>query len=443
MLGNMILMKHCNDPAGLRRDAEAVLSANWSGNHMVPSRTLYPHQWSWDAAFTSIGLAHLAPDRAWRDMRSLFEAQWPDGRVPHIVFDPGVPEKDYFPGPDFWDVPPLSGPNGTIRTTGIVQPPVHALAVLLVHRRHPDPQLLRWIYPRLVAQQDYLAKQRDAGGTGLASIVHPWESGLDNSPAWDDALARVPADDTILRRYQRRDTAVAKVSHRPTNADYARFISLAASYRDYGYRDFDLIERRHPFVVECPAFNTLYAGAEHALAEIAAQVGADPGPHLERAGLITQAMAERLFDRRTRMFHALDVRTGERTKARCISGLIPLMLPGLTANVARSLVAQAKSKRFGLGTPLPSYDRTQPDFDPMRYWRGPMWINVNWLILRGLREHGFTAEAAALRQEMLDLVARSGCFEYFHAVTGEGIGTAEFSWTAALTLDLLAEKQES
>ena len=33
--------------------------ANWDGSYTVPSRTLYPHQWSWDSAFVAIGNAQL------------------------------------------------------------------------------------------------------------------------------------------------------------------------------------------------------------------------------------------------------------------------------------------------------------------------------------------------------------------------------------------------
>jgi len=98
--------------AQLWNSAVRVLETNWAGDHMVPSRKLYPHQWSWDAAFIAIGLVYVNPDRAWRDLRGLFEAQWPDGRVPHIVFDPATAEADYFPGPGFWAWPSSSmGPR--------------------------------------------------------------------------------------------------------------------------------------------------------------------------------------------------------------------------------------------------------------------------------------------------------------------------------------------
>ncbi len=38
---------------------------------------------------------------------------------------------------------------------------------------------------------------------------------------------------------------------------------------------------------------------------------------------------------------------------------------------------------------------------------------------------------------MLDLVATAGFREYFHPWTGEGLGAADFSWSAALVLDVL------
>src|SRR3954469_18582624 len=111
--------------AELWNSAVRVLETNWSHDHMVPSRLLYPHQWSWDAAFIAVGLAYVNPSRAWRDLRSLFEAQWPDGRVPHIVFAPATPEGDSSPGPAFGDVPAYAG-RPARGSPGIVQPPMHA-----------------------------------------------------------------------------------------------------------------------------------------------------------------------------------------------------------------------------------------------------------------------------------------------------------------------------
>ena len=437
--------------AEIWNSAARVLDMNWSTDHMVPSRLLYPHQWSWDTAFIAIGLAYVNPTRAWRDLRSLFEAQWPDGRVPHIVFDPATAEDDYFPGPGFWNVPAYAG-RPARGSTGIVQPPLHALAAWEVYRHatahgtecaRQARTELAWLYPRLVAQQEYLTGRRNAGGAGLASVVHPWETGLDNSPAWDAAMAAVPVDMSLLDLYQRRDLEVSDASHRPTDIDYARYVGLVLSYRDGGYSDADLAHR-HDFVVECPSFNAILGAAELALAQIAGVVGADPEMHRARGKKITAAIVERLYDPETRTFRARDVRSGMLSPARCVSGLTPLILPGLPAEHAAAIMAEAESERFGLPAqtdlPAPSYDRTAPDFDTLRYWRGPIWINVNWLLRRGMQLHGYRDRAEELRTAMLRLIHSGGHYEYFHPNTGEGIGAPSFSWTAALSLDMLADR---
>ncbi|MDY7085785.1 MAG: trehalase family glycosidase [Actinomycetota bacterium] len=439
--------------AELWNSAARVLEINWQDDHMVPSRRLYPHQWSWDAAFIAVGLAYVNPGRAWRDLRSLFEAQWPDGRVPHIVFDPATAEADYFPGPAFWSVPPYAN-RPAHGSTGIVQPPLHAVAAWEVYRRasaHGAAHVqqaygeLEWLYPRLVAQQDYLTTRRDLGGGGLAALVHPWESGLDNSPSWDAAMANVPADMSLLTTFRRRDLDVADAAHRPTDRDYARYVGLVLSYRAEQYSDTGLLSR-HAFAVECPSFNAILGAAELALAQIAAVLGltAESDAHRERAQRITTAVVKRLWNPDTRTFHARDVRTGTLSPAHTVSGLMPLMLPGLQPEQVAGVLAEARSERFGLpdetGLPVPSYDRTAPDFDTQRYWRGPVWINVNWLLRRGLLTHGLRDEAEDLRAAMVRLVHRNGHFEYFHPKNGEGLGAPTFSWTAALALDLLADR---
>ena len=86
---------------------------------------------------------------------------------------------------------------------------------------------------------------------------------------------------------------------------------------------------------------------------------------------------------------------------------------------------------------LPSVPPDRPEFEPARYWRGPVWINTNWLVARGLEALGLRDEAQVLVDATLDLVRTAGWHEYFHASSGEGLGGGDFSWTAALVTDLL------
>jgi hypothetical protein len=398
--------------------AAAVLDGNWLGSSTVPSRSLYPHQWSWDSAFIAIGLRHLAPARARRELSTLFSAQWPDGRVPHIVFDPGTPPEAYFPGPSFW----RAG-----RTSGLVQPPVHARAALAVHEAGPDHAFLAALYPKLVAWHEYLRVSRDAGGRGLAAIVHPWESGMDNSPAWDAPLARV----TPSSGFVRRDLQHGAAADRPSDEDYGRYVRLAAAYRDSGYRDFG------DFVVEDPGFNAILADAELALAEIAEVLDLPSDAHREAAARIAKALQESLWD--DGFFFARDVRTGSLIRRHTCAGLLPLLLPDLA--VAPALLATATGPRFGLGRVhgVPSHDLTAPEFDAGRYWRGPSWCNVGWLVRHGLLRHGEHALASRLGDDHVETAVRTDFAEYVDPLTGQGHGARSFSWTAALTLDLLAQ----
>ncbi|RPF27022.1 MGH1-like glycoside hydrolase domain-containing protein [Georgenia muralis] len=421
-------------PGGAAALAARQLSGSWTGTHTVPAAGLYPHQWSWDSAFIAVGLRHVAPDRAMTELETLLAAQWADGRVPQIVYDLAR-DDDYSPGAQFWRSRDLPG-SPAAATAGFVQPPVHAWAALLVHRAAPELSRARGFlagaYPRLVAWHEYLRTRRDRGGAGLAAVVHPWESGTDNSPLWDEALARVP--DTPRTAIRRPDLAHAGPGERPGAKEYARYYWLAERYRDHRCDDRD---QGHPFVLEDPAFNALWARSELALAEMAGELRADPRPHLDRAGEIGGSL-ERLWDEELGLYVAHDVVADRPARRATVNGLVPLVLPDLPR--ARTLVETLRGPGFlGAGAVLvPSYDLRAPDADRALYWRGPAWFNMTWLVIDGLRRHGETALAAHLTGPFVDLAVRGGFPEYVDPVDGEPHGTRHFSWTAALTLDLAA-----
>ena len=431
--------------ARIAAGARAVLDANWLGASTLPSRLLYPHQWSWDSAFIALGRSWYDEARAHQELRSLFGAQWGNGKVPHIVFNPTVAEDAYFPGPTFWESSKRSADAPrVVETSGITQPPIHARAALEMHRHARDVEasvaFLRWLYPRLVAEHDYLARHRDPAGIGLAVIVHPWESGLDNSPVWDRDLTEMVIPDGAIPPYVRHDLAHGDPKDRPTDEAYDRFVFLAARYRDSGYDDGALFDNI-PFVVAGPLFNAIYLWSEHALADIATVIGSDARRHREAADRIHRALLDRLWDPETKRFCALDVPRMERGDEDTIVSFAPLLDPDLPREQVEAIVAALHSASFQpdrkISYIVPSYDLLGAAFDERRYWRGPVWINTNWLLLSALRQHGYHSEAEAIALSSVRLVEKSGFHEYFDPFDGTGFGTDGFGWTAALTLDIV------
>lgn len=419
--------------------AVRVLDDNWTGRATLPSREQYPHQWSWDSGFISIGLAHVAPDRARAELTSLFRSQWSSGRVPQIVFDEN--SEGYFPGPQFWQSETASGQA----TSGIVQPPIHARAALAAHCADPETShaegFLKSLFPRLQAWHAYLIEQRDLGGGGLAAIVHPWESGLDNSPAWDFVLARTTVADATS--FDRRDTTHVEAEHRPTDADYQAYVALASRYRDSGYTDADTAA--HDFLVEDPLFNALLLDAELCMASIATELGVDGTAHIDAARAVHDGLMRRLWDSAARRFAARDVHTGTLSDVATIGSLMPLLDPWLSPDVRDAVAKLATSDQFagGCDYPMPSTPLTSDRFDRRRYWRGPAWINTNWLMWLAARRAGLDELADRIARTSLALVTAHGFREYFDPLSGEGLGAHEFSWTAALTLDFLAARSNS
>ena len=83
---------------------------------------------------------------------------------------------------------------------------------------------------------------------------------------------------------------------------------------------------------------------------------------------------------------------------------------------------------------LASWDPAHPGFEPKRYWRGPIWAVVNFLVALGLSETGRPDLVARVTADTRKLIEREGFYEYFDPVTGAGLGGGDFSWTAAMWL---------
>lgn len=408
--------------------ARAILRANDRGGYTIPTKRLYPFQWNWDSGFCALGFATFDEARAWQELAMLFRGQWQDGLLPHIVFHQESP--DYFPGPEVWGV------NRTPATSGITQPPVAATIVRLLLDAAVDragaEDAARALYPKLLAAHRWWVEARDPEETGLVVIYHPWESGMDNSPAWDTPLARVP--ETRNRTYQRRDTAHVDASQRPRQAEYDRYMFLVELFRSHDYAPAALY-RESPFRVVDLGVNSILQRATTDLAALAERFGTIEEQRWLAARIVLGHTAfEGLWSKEAGRYCSLDTRGDGLIPVATSASFLPLYAgvvpPERSINLGRDLEAWGTRTAFL----VPSSDPTAPGFDARRYWRGPIWAVVNWMIADGLIRSGLNALAERVRRDTGRLIEDQGFFEYFDPTTGAGLGGGDFSWTAAMYL---------
>lgn len=417
-------------PAETVSAAVAVLRENDRGAYTVPTRGLYPFQWNWDSCLTALGQSHFDEGRAFTEIETLFAHQWPDGMVPHIVFHEA--DDGYFPGPSVWAT------GRPTPTSGITQPAVASFAVRRLWDRSPDQGAIaprvRALLPKLAAWHRWFFASRDPHGEGLVAILHPWESGRDNSIDWDEAFERVPTEG--IAPYTRRDTQHADPAHRPTKAQYDRYLWLVEHFRGLGWDNAKLHDAS-PFRVVDPGYNAILLRACADLADLAGSLGADEIA-AENRGFAERGLAamDGLWSAAHGQYLCRDRTTGRLIDSPSVAGLLAAFaaIPrGRAEALAARIDAIAAQARFI----VPSHDPADPRFDARRYWRGPVWLVVNYMIADGLARAGASATAERITASSLELIRESGFAEYYDPMDGAALGGGRFTWTAAMVLEFL------
>lgn len=430
--------------------AQGVLAHNWTGSFTKPTEHLYPHQWNWDSGFIAIGYGHYDFERAVTELKSLYRGQWRNGMLPHIVFRED-PQSRYFPGPDFWETHRAEDAPTAAMTSGITQPPVQGWALWHIVRATKDRRRAREVVnellPLIRAQHEYLYLYRDPNKEGLVYVRHPWESGTDNSPAWDDALKRFDPSEVVLPVYQRQDNQIGKVNHRPTQRDYDYYVYLLDVYRRYSYEE-GALESHCPFRIQDPMFNAILARSGECMSELAEWVGAPTDSWVRQSTMTRRALYDKLWDPQRGTFDAWDLAIEQRIPLETNSGLIPIIAGSLPNDEVAPLLRRIESPAFS-GEPqspaflIPTLALNDPRLDIEKYWRGPVWINMNWMLYEGLLRYGAYDTAARIREDSLHLIQTYGFQEYFlpyqqlPAGVAPHLGAGKFSWTASLCIDWL------
>jgi len=370
--------------------AERVLRGSWVEGerdgfryrYTRPSPSRYPWQWYWDSCFAAIVWRRFAPERARAELESLLGAQRPDGFIGHTIF---------------W-----GSPVSLVRLAFYNVASRAALQTLTI-----QPPLLAWAWriavgdpaqePRIAAQIEWLAANRDLEGDGLLWIVQPDESGLDASPKFEPVWGR------------RSNGRIG-------------FPLLVRANRKLGWDARRLRERGRPLLCET-LVNTMWSLSLQAMGRPSA----------------TPALVERLWDERSGLFLDEVQPGGARPGVVTWASLSPLALPDLPEEIGRRLVEQHLLNELEFLTPVapPSVAASEPSYEPdggrgpiRRYWRGPTWVNSAWMVWLGLRRLGYEREAQRLAEGVMSAAVREGLREYYDPNTGKGLGATDFAWSA-------------
>ena len=437
-----------SEPAEIIAAAKEVLRVSSRGDYTIPAAGLYPHQWLWDSCFIAIGIRHYDIERAQKEIKSLLRGQWRNGMLPHMIFVPG---REHYRDRELWRSWLNVNAPDKLSTSGITQPPMLAEAVVKIGEKLSTPERRSWyksIYPHLLAHHQWLYNDRDPHDEGLTLQIHPWETGLDNTPPWMGALheSKVPLWISIVSsnffkpfvKAIRRDMRFARSGERLTTFETVVLYGEQRRLRRKNY-DMDKILGHSLFAIEDLMFNCILIRANTHLRHIAATVGKKLPEKLQESMRKTEAAMETLWDNDSKQYYSRDFISHNLIIEPSIAALMPLYAGTITKERASEVVKLLRDKKaFGAKFPVPSVPLDSKWFDPHRYWQGPVWINTNWLIIDGLRRYGFEEEAEHIKLQMLQMIKKSGFYEYFSPLDGSPAGSRTLSWSAALMIDLLS-----
>lgn len=376
-------------PPVLVDSARAVMVEHWrERGYTVPNARVYPHQWLWDSCFHSVIWAHLGePERATGELRSLFARQHDDGFVPHMT---------YWEHPDlhasFWGRPAASS---------ITQPPMygHALAELVRLGVTVDDELVE----RAAAGLDFLVGAR-RGDRALVPILHPWESGCDDSPRWDRWAGEGRTAETW---YRRKGELVATLERTAGGSSVAN----------------------PAFEVEAAGFNALVLFNAAELASIGGGSG-----RTDALGRMRDALDRRWDETAVTWRDSDDPAPPTRT----LEALLPVLVTDREDAVDAAFGQILDDRAFGGACGPAQVHRDEPAYDPTAYWRGPAWPQLTYLLWVAARRRGRADDAERLATALVRGAERSGLAEYWEPDTGAGLGAVPQSWAALAAVVSLA-----
>ena len=408
--------------------AQKTLIGNRKKGYTLPTNNkLYPAQWNWDSAFIALGYSYFNLNFALKEIKTLLDGQWKDGMIPHILFHDT--NTNYYPNHTAWSC------GNKIHSSGITQPPVLASILKQIVDKNKITKKqkieIKKFIIKIKKSHEWFIKYRDPKKTGLVSILHPWESGYDNSSLWDGPMSKVKIEKNI--QYKRADNKVVNPEHRPLNIDYDRYVTIKNDLRKKKYNPKKIFNTALFNVVDI-GFNSIFLKANKDLVILLKKFNLDSSKIIKYVKL-TERNILRYFDKKKGAFFSFDLRNKKKISVPSITNYLVLFADINNHKINNVLIKNLKKHNVKEKYFFSSIKPTHRSFEEKRYWRGPVWVNCNWFICKGLinKDEKYSKK---IKQSTIKLVEKKGFHEYYSCKNGKPMGANNFSWSAALYLDL-------
>jgi hypothetical protein len=266
---------------------------------------------------------------------------------------------------------------------GESQPPLIAWSAWNLHRMGTNRALLGDLFDPLVRNLDWWMRERDYNHDGVVEYQAALESGWDDSPRWDKG----------------------RVSALDLNA-------------------FLIVHTR-------------------CLARMAAELGRpeEAARLSERARHHAQRVVEYLYCKEDGLFYDRRLEDGAWVKVLTPACFLPLWagvpLPEAQARAMIEKYLLAPEHFFG-EYPFPVVAYSDPEYRAGAWWRGPIWVNISYLMLEVLDAYGYAAQRDQAADRLVAMITRNlRPHELFDSKTGQGLGVVDYGWTSASMLRLL------
>lgn len=406
-----------------------TLTTNWRSaagdllhDGVVPSMSYkwFIGMWAWDSWKQAVATARFDGELAKNNIRALFDYQ--------ITEDDELRPQDAGTIIDciFYNKDGARGDDGGNWNERNSKPALAAWSVWNVYEATGDVEFLEEMYPKLVDYHNWWYGNRDHDKNGIAEyggMIHEynnskeeiilaaaWESGMDNAPRFD------------VDGYGEEDTGIDVFENKDENGKLVGYSINQES-------------------VDLNAYLYAEKGFLKSMAEVLGNKE-DAKKYEKEAEDVREYVSRNMFDEETGFFYDLQINEDGSDKNLLVNrgkgpeGWIPLWAKMATQEEADSVVkSMVDEKKFDSLIPLGTASQDNPSFNASKYWRGPVWLDQALYGIEAMQNYGYDTDAKRMSKKMFDnaegLMGDGPIRENYNPLTGEGLHTKNFSWSAS------------